>query len=35
MADTVVNHLKGKKISAVALHGDKTQAARKRALKEV
>lgn len=34
MADTVVNHLKGKKISAVALHGDKTQAARKRALKE-
>ena len=34
MADTVVNHLKGQKITAVALHGDKTQSARKRALKE-
>ena len=34
MADTVVNHLKGEKISAVALHGNKSQAARKRALKD-
>ncbi|MCM8526947.1 MAG: DEAD/DEAH box helicase [Lentisphaeraceae bacterium] len=34
MANRVVDHLKGKKISAVALHGNKTQAARKRALQD-
>lgn len=34
MANRVVDHLKGKKISAVALHGNKSQAARKRALQD-
>ena len=34
MANRVVEHLKKKKISAVALHGNKSQAARKRALQD-
>lgn len=34
MANRVVDHLKGQKISAVALHGNKTQSARKRALQD-
>ncbi|MCM8540435.1 MAG: DEAD/DEAH box helicase [Lentisphaeraceae bacterium] len=34
MANRVVDHLKGQKISAVALHGNKSQAARKRALQD-
>ena len=34
MANDVVDHLKGQKISAVALHGNKTQSARKRALQD-
>ena len=34
MANRVVDHLKSKKISAVALHGNKSQGARKRALQD-